>query len=236
MKKIKTWDKRLGTVADLSIEEAMQAEIRDLRATLAIETAALADAVRHIGNLKERLASQVEAADYGQLSGNLAALAGSMDASGIASRSEAALVLKAAHALAQRAASAPASRTQLLPMQTEEDQEAGIIREWFFDCDGHYLDVARDKDGKYSVLFRNRADATEVWHDQAAPPAAAKVAQDSWRDAARIQQIDLALEKLVQAWQPKIASAQVVQARKNAKSEVFAAIDAAMAAQQGEKP
>ena len=40
----------------------MKAEIADLRAALAVESAALADAVRHVGNLKERLATQAPSA------------------------------------------------------------------------------------------------------------------------------------------------------------------------------
>lgn len=64
----------------------------------------------------------------------------------------------------------------------------------------------------------------------AAPPA-----PHVKRDAGVAQKIDSALENLVQAWQPQIASAQVVQARKTAKATVFSAINAAMAAHQGEK-
>jgi hypothetical protein len=41
--------------------EKKDAIIADLRAALAVESAALADAVRHVGNLKERLAKQAEA-------------------------------------------------------------------------------------------------------------------------------------------------------------------------------
>jgi hypothetical protein len=37
---------------------------------------------------------------------------------------------------------------------------------WYFDCDGHYIDVERDAAGKYSVYFRNRKDQSEAWLDQ----------------------------------------------------------------------
>lgn len=39
--------------------------------------------------------------------------------------------------------------------------------EWYFDCDGHYIDVKRDVAGKYSIYFRNRTDDNEAWLDQA---------------------------------------------------------------------
>jgi len=59
---------------------------------------------------------------------------------------------------AQRAASVPA---QPLTLMSEDGDE------WYFDCDGHYIDVKRDKEGKYSVYFRNRKDGSEAYSDQA---------------------------------------------------------------------
>jgi len=38
--------------------------------------------------------------------------------------------------------------------------------EWYFDCEGHYIDVRREDGGKYSVYFRNRSDQSEAWMDQ----------------------------------------------------------------------
>jgi len=60
--------------------------------------------------------------------------------------------------LTQRAASVPAQ--PLTSMGEDGDQ-------WYFDCDGHYIDVKRDEDGKYSIFFRNRKDGSEGWYDQA---------------------------------------------------------------------
>lgn len=64
-------------------------------------------------------------------------------------------------------ARAAVERAKLHEMHSDE----GDIG-WYFDCDGHYIDVERDKDGKYSVYFRNRADQSEAWLDQADGPAA----------------------------------------------------------------
>lgn len=38
-------------------------------------------------------------------------------------------------------------------------------RDWYFDCDGHYIDVELRKDGHYSIYFRNRADGGKGWLD-----------------------------------------------------------------------
>jgi hypothetical protein len=51
--------------------------------------------------------------------------------------------------------------------------------EWYFDCDGHYIDVARDSAGKYSVYFRNQVDGSEAFHDQAQPAAQVAVLTDA---------------------------------------------------------
>jgi len=56
----------------------------------------------------------------------------------------------------------PARRLMALSLMYEGDHE------WYFDCDNHYIDVARDVNGKYSVYFRNRTDQSEAWYDQAA--------------------------------------------------------------------
>jgi hypothetical protein len=55
-------------------------------------------------------------------------------------------------------------RHQLLPMGEKGN-------EWYFDCEGFYIDVARyPKDGTYSVYFRLRDDNSEGWYDQADDP------------------------------------------------------------------
>ncbi len=60
---------------------------------------------------------------------------------------------------------APAApRTELKPMGDEP------IRQWYFDCDGHYIDVVRDEVGSYSIYFRDRATNKEAWLDQADQP------------------------------------------------------------------
>lgn len=52
-------------------------------------------------------------------------------------------------------------RTKLWQMQNDEGKIG-----WYFDCDGHFIDVECD-DGKYSVFFRDRSTGSEVWFDQA---------------------------------------------------------------------
>jgi hypothetical protein len=69
--------------------------------------------------------------------------------------------------LTQLEAQAAPSRTNLTPM-AEDD---GSVRQWYFDCAGHYIDVALD-DGKYSILFRDRGRSGEAWLDQADVQAA----------------------------------------------------------------
>lgn len=54
-------------------------------------------------------------------------------------------------------------RVELKPM-TEDD---GSIRQWYFDCNSHYIDVAKDENGKYSIFFRDHSDQSEGWLDQA---------------------------------------------------------------------
>ena len=57
------------------------------------------------------------------------------------------------------------ARQALTPMG-----EAG--NEWYFDCNGHYIDVKQDADGTFSIFFKNRTDLTEAWYDQADKPSA----------------------------------------------------------------
>jgi hypothetical protein len=54
------------------------------------------------------------------------------------------------------------TRTTLWKMPEED----GTLRQWYFDCDGHYIDVALD-DGKYSIFFRDRATNQDAWLDLA---------------------------------------------------------------------
>jgi Lar family restriction alleviation protein len=105
-------------------------------------------------------------------------------------------------------ASEPAvDRTLLKPMQSEEDEELGIVRQWYFDCNGHYIDVALD-DGKYSIFFKDRARKGEAWLDQAddvtpaapavpAAPLVAKNFEDRMNEAA--------LKPFPFAWRPDLA-------------------------------
>lgn len=83
-------------------------------------------------------------------------------------------------ALAQQATpEAPTERTRLWPQMHDED---GVMRQWYFDCDGHYIDVVRDKDGKFSIFFTDRSDLKQGWLDQAdevASPVAAPEAPAS---------------------------------------------------------
>lgn len=60
-------------------------------------------------------------------------------------------------------------KPQLRQALTEMTSESGP-QEWYFDCDGHYIDVKKDEDGKYSVFFRDRSTGAEAWLDQAEQP------------------------------------------------------------------
>lgn len=51
-------------------------------------------------------------------------------------------------------------RKTINPMGEDGDQ-------WYFDCDGHYIDVKKDASGKYSIFFRDRSNGAEAWLDQA---------------------------------------------------------------------
>lgn len=65
------------------------------------------------------------------------------------------------------------ARTKLHQMQNDEGQIG-----WYFDCDGHYIDVERDEQGKYSIYFFDRASRQDGWLDQAdaAPDRAPSIA------------------------------------------------------------
>src|SRR6478736_6999897 len=54
------------------------------------------------------------------------------------------------------------SRQQLHIMEHDDGRIA-----WYFDCDGHYIDVEKDDAGKYSIYFRDRTINAEAWLDQA---------------------------------------------------------------------
>jgi len=53
-------------------------------------------------------------------------------------------------------------RTKLFPMHNED----GTLTQWYFDCEGHYIDVAKDEKGNYSIYFRERETDGEGWLDQ----------------------------------------------------------------------
>lgn len=73
------------------------------------------------------------------------------------------------------------SRTKLREMRNEEG-ELG----WYFDCDGHYIDVERDAAGNFSIYFKDRRDGKDGWLDQAeraAVPEGLRDALDRLRHA-----------------------------------------------------
>lgn len=69
--------------------------------------------------------------------------------------------LRAIAAIAPPVAAGSVGRTKLHDM-TLPDTET---RDWYFDCDGHYIDVELRKDGHYSIYFRNRAEGGKGWLD-----------------------------------------------------------------------
>ena len=75
------------------------------------------------------------------------------------------------------------------PVQTQESvcQKISPMGEdgdqWYFDCDGHYIDVKKDANGKYSIFFRDRSNGAEAWLDQAdLAPVQPVAVPDNWRD------------------------------------------------------
>jgi hypothetical protein len=68
-----------------------------------------------------------------------------------------------ARALLSPAQQEPAKtpRQSLYEMQHDDGHIA-----WYFDCEGHYIDVEKDAEGKYSVYFRDRTTDKEAWIDQ----------------------------------------------------------------------
>jgi hypothetical protein len=45
------------------------------------------------------------------------------------------------------------------------------VKNWYFNCEGHYVDVNLDDDGKYSIFFKDRNTEDEAWLDQADLPS-----------------------------------------------------------------
>lgn len=77
-----------------------------------------------------------------------------------------------------------------VPVQAQEPVRQTINpmgedgNQWYFDCDGHYIDVKKDADGKYSIFFRDRSNGEEAWLDQADHASVQPVAVlDSWPTA-----------------------------------------------------
>ncbi len=60
--------------------------------------------------------------------------------------------------------STPDERIVLWPMA---EDDGVTIKQWYFDCGGHYIDVKLEDDGTHSVFFRNRVNNGEGWTDQA---------------------------------------------------------------------
>lgn len=69
--------------------------------------------------------------------------------------------LRQAQRVIRGLAAHPANVAQPLKPMGEDGNE------WYFDCDGHYIDIKRDAAGKYSVYFRNQKDGSEAYSDQA---------------------------------------------------------------------
>jgi len=71
--------------------------------------------------------------------------------------------------------SPPSDRIKLWPMPEDD----GSIRQWYFDCDGCYIDVSEDDKGRFSILFVDRANnKKKYWMDQADAPTSAPVVPD----------------------------------------------------------
>lgn len=66
---------------------------------------------------------------------------------------------KTAHSDPPQSATGGSDRQSLAVM-------GGDQNEWYFDSDGHYIDVQRYQDGSYSVFFFNRKDNSTGWWDQ----------------------------------------------------------------------
>lgn len=60
-----------------------------------------------------------------------------------------------------------AAKNALLATNQERHQLTKMSDDgWYFSVDGCYIDVERDKDGKYSIYFRNRSTQAEAWLDE----------------------------------------------------------------------
>lgn len=110
-----------------------------------------------------------------------------------------------AAAIAPPVAAGSVDRTKLHDM-TLPDTET---RDWYFDCDGHYIDVELRKDGHYSIYFRNRADGGKGWLDtgvmrERAEKAEADLKQvNEWRAAALTES-----QNLGELWAAKVDKAE----------------------------
>jgi len=186
---IKTWQERNGESRGAGpfgqIEKAMCAEIADLRT-------ALEAAQQQLAAIEPPSFSRDPDGDLAldwRVGDASLSVSFSTEGSVAWAATIAGKAFSGAEQVAQRAGSGSVTRTKLSPMQSEEDQDAGIVRQWYFDCDGHYIDVALDN-GKYSIFFRDRATQGEGWLDQSEQP-------DSERDAALAEAAKIC-ESLVQ--------------------------------------
>jgi len=89
-------------------------------------------------------------------------------------------VLEAAPPAPQQA---EAPRTRLYEMTDTSPDSAKANRQWFFDCDGHYIDVKEEEPGKFSIYFCDRKTDGRAWLDQTAQPDAAEVRKQAIANA-----------------------------------------------------
>ena len=52
-------------------------------------------------------------------------------------------------------------RTQMVPMQHDDGRKG-----WYFDCDGYYVDIEQDLDGRLSGYMIDRKTRKQFWFDQ----------------------------------------------------------------------
>lgn len=113
-------------------------------------------------------------------------------------------------------------RAVLQPMPEQGD----AVRQWFFDCDGHYIDVAKDEQGRYSIFFKDRSSGKEGWFDQAEPSAGAALTEEA-KDAVRYRWLRDKSEPGICAFYLSVG--QAFKGVKFARETVDEAIDAAIA-------
>lgn len=131
------------------------------------------------------------------------------------------------------------ARQALEQMQYED----GKVRKWYFDCEGHYIDVTMEAPGKYSILFRDRDRLGEGWLDQTEQPAGASVDGPEFRDHLRRMRADMGrteptdvpvweMVNFVNAWGAQQREAGRNEANENGLSHVLRANNEPAAAEK----